>query len=445
VRVGNSLSLNFSSEIVAFSSLPDPRLQVAAEIVFVGYGIVAPEYGWDDYRGEDLKGKVALVMVNEPPALPNAPQRFGGDDLTYYGRWTYKLEEAARHGASAALLIHTTESATYPWEVVASSWGGSQYSVAPAAGQPTLAINAWVTDDAARGIVAAGGRDLNELRRAAMSGRQTPVSLGVQLSATLVRRIEPKESSNVIGVLSGRQPDRGVVVTAHYDHLGIKTTFSNDGGSDQIFNGAIDNASGVAGTLAIASALTSGGAVPRRSIYILFTTAEESGLLGAEYFVAHPPLPMAAFAANVNIDELNMFGRARDLVLVGAERSSIREVADAIAARHDRVIARDPDGGAGNFFRSDHFPLARAGVPAVSLGLPTKFVGDGAAGARKRRDVFTEHRYHQPNDEVRDDWSYDGAVDDLRLLGELVWTLADSASVPAYHADDPFARMRANP
>ncbi len=431
VRVVDGMSLKFSSEIVAFSGLGDPRVELEGELVFAGHGIVAPEYGWDDYAGVDVTGKVALVMVNEPKATSSEPTLFGGDELTYYGRWTYKFEEAARHGAAGVLLIHTNESATYPWQVVQASWGGTQYSLPPSPGEASLALKAWVTEEAAQRIVKASGRSLDDLRRAATSREAKAVPLGIRLSATLVRHVQEEVSPNVIGVLRGSDPSQGVILTAHYDHLGVRPPASGDPvDADRVFNGALDNASGVAGALAIARAFVRSQIVPRRSIYVMFTTAEESGLLGSEYFASHPVLPTDGWAANVNIDELNVFGRARDLVLIGAERSSIGDVAGRIAARTGRVIARDPDPGQGNFFRSDHFPLAKAGVPAVSIGLPTEFIGPDRESVRRRRDRFSERDYHQTSDEVRDDWNYEGAVDDLRLLGELVWTLADDAAKP---------------
>lgn len=441
VRVGDGTFLKFSSDIVAFSGLADPRIEVAGELVFAGHGIVAPEYGWDDYAGVDVAGKIALVMVNEPKPTSSEPTLFAGEELTYYGRWTYKFEEAARHGASGVLLIHTDESATYPWQVVQASWGGPQYSLPPSSGEPALALKAWVTEDAARTIARTGGRSLDDLRRAARSRGAKAVPLGVRLSATLVRRLQEQVSPNVIGVLRGSDPSQGVLLTAHYDHLGVRPPREDDPADvDRVFNGALDNASGVAGALAMARAFAQSQVVPRRSIYVMFTTAEESGLLGSEHFANHPVLPAGAWAANVNIDELNVFGRARDLVLVGAERSSMLDVASRVAARAGRLVVPDPDPGQGNFFRSDHFPLAKAGIPAVSTGLPVQFVGPDREAARRRRDAFNERDYHQASDQMRDDWNYEAAVEDLRLLGEIVWRLANDETTPAYHAADPFAR-----
>jgi Zn-dependent M28 family amino/carboxypeptidase len=440
-------SLKLSSELVAFSDRIEPTVAVSGDVVFVGHGIVAPEYRWDDYAGLDMNGKVAMVMVNEPPPTAAEPMLFGGHGLTYYGRWTYKFEEAVRQGAAGVLLIHTDASATYPWSVVQSGWGGTQYSLPPPAGRSTLALKAWLTESTARAIVTSSGHNLDDLRRAAMSRDARPVPLDTAVSGSLVQRVQERRSPNVIGVLRGQDEREGVLVTAHYDHLPVREAVPGEPSTaDRIFNGAIDNASGVAGTLAIARALagsaSTAAVLPRRSIYVMFTTAEESGLLGSEYFASQPVLPARAWAAAVNIDQLNVFGPSRDLVLIGAERSTIRDLASEIAARVQRVVTPEVDAAQGNFFRSDHFPLAKAGIPAVSLGFPVQFIGAGREAAQKRRDRFNSRDYHQTSDEIQDDWNFEGAVADLRLLADLVLALANAPVMPAYHADEPFARVR---
>ena len=443
LAVGSGAPLRYNTDVVAFSGLQDPQVRVAGEVVFVGHGIVAPEYNWNDYEGADIRGRIALIMVNDPPASAAEPQLFGGDALTYYGRWTYKFEEAARQGAAGAILIHTDESATYPWSVVQSGFTGTQYSLPPVAGQPSLALKAWVTDAAARQIAMRGGQDLDALRQAARGRGAKPVPLGVQASATIAQRVEQKTSPNVIGVLRGSNPAEGVIYTAHYDHLGMRAAQAGDApDADRIFNGATDNASGLAGVLEIAQALARGGAQPRRSIYVLFTTAEESGLLGAEYFATRPVLPAGAWAANINIDSLNMFGRTRDIVLLGAERSTLGEAARESARRFDKVVGGDPEPGRGYFFRSDHFPLAKVGIPALSLSEPTQYVGRDPEFAKKLRDEYNNVNYHQPSDEFRSDWDFSGAVEDMRLLADLGWRLANAAQMPAYHPGEQFARPR---
>jgi Zn-dependent M28 family amino/carboxypeptidase len=445
LSAGQGPPFKYFDDVVAFSGVEQPEVKVSGEVVFVGHGIVAPEYDWNDYAGADVKGKVALIMVNDPPAPSGDPQLFGGPALTYYGRWTYKYEEAARQGAAGAILIHTNESATYPWQVVQSSWSGTQYSIPAVAGEPALALKAWVTDRVAREIVRRSGKDLDDLRTRALSRGARPVPLGIQASATLVQKVQQKISPNVIGVLKGANEGQAVIYTAHYDHLGMREPKPGEPpNTDRIYNGAVDNASGLSGVLEIAQALGRARSMPGRSIYIMFTTAEESGLLGAEYFSAHPMLPPAAWAANINIDSLNMAGRTRDIVLLGAERSTLGGMAASLANERGRVVGPDPGPGRGYFFRSDHFPLAKIGIPAVSLGEPTEFVGKDPTFAKKLRDSYTEKDYHQPSDEIRADWDYGGAVDDMRFLAELGWRVANAPDMPAYNPNEQFAHPRAN-
>ena len=444
LSAGQGPPFTYIKDVVAFSGRQDPRVAIDGDLVFVGYGIVAPEYQWNDYAGVDMKGKIALVMVNDPPATSAEPALFGGDALTYYGRWTYKYEEAARQGAAGAILIHTPESATYPWQVVQSSWSGTQYSVAPPAGAPVLSLKAWVTEDAARTIAKRAGKDLDELRKAARTRGSKPVPLGIRASATIAQHVQQKTSPNVIGALKGANPREGVIYTAHYDHLGMAEARPGDPpGKDRIYNGARDNASGCAATLEIAQALARASSKPVRSIYIMFTTAEEAGLLGAEYFAAHPVLPASAWAANINIDTINLSGRAKDIVLLGAERSSLGRTAAQLAAERGRIVGPDPEPGRGHFFRSDHFPLAKAGIPAVSLGESSQFIGKDASFAKRQLQEYTEKDYHQPSDEFHADWDYNGAVDDMRVLAELGWRIANDRAMPAYHAGEQFARPRA--
>jgi Zn-dependent M28 family amino/carboxypeptidase len=441
--VGNGTPFRYLQDVVAFSGRNDPQVHAAGEVVFVGHGIVAPEFSWNDYAGVDMTGKIALIMVNDPPAPAAEPQLFGGDALTYYGRWTYKYEEAARQGAVGAILIHTDASATYPWQVVQSSWSGTQYSLPPVAGVPVLSLKAWVTEAAARSIAQRAGKDLDALRNAALVRGAPPVPLGVTAAATLVQKVQQKITPNVIGVLRGTEPRQAIIYTSHYDHMGVRELRPGEpAGTDRIYNGAIDNASGLAGTLEVAQALARGSSRPRRSVYILFTTAEESGLLGADYFATHPVLPPAAFAANINIDGLNLFGRAGDIVLLGLERSTLGDIAADLAARHRRTLGPDPEPGRGYFFRSDHFPLAKAGIPALSISDSTQYVGKDPGYAKRLRDAYNENDYHQPSDEFKTDWDYAGAVDDMRFLAELGWTIANAASMPAYHPNEQFARPR---
>ena len=445
LAAGSGAPFKYLEDVVAFSDIQDPRVSTSGELVFVGHGIVAPEYNWNDYAGIDMAGKIALVMVNDPPAPPEEPQLFGGLALTYYGRWTYKFEEAARQGAAGAILIHTDESATYPWQVVRSSWSGTQYSVPATPDAPRLALKSWVTDRAAREIAKRAGRDLDELRKAAAVRGAKPVPLGIQASAALTQTVEKRTSPNVIGVLRGSNPSQGVIYTAHYDHLGMRDAQPGDvPGADRIFNGAIDNASGLGGTLEIAQALAQARTRPERSIYVLFTTAEESGLLGAEFFGARPVLPADAWAGNINIDSLNMGGPSRDIVLLGAERLTLGTLAAQLANEQARVVGPDPEPGNGYFFRSDHFPLAKIGVPALSLSDPVEFTGPDPEAAKRLKEEYDAKRYHQPADEVLPAWDYTGAVNDMRFLAELGWRIANAPEMPRYLPDEQFARPRLN-
>ena len=439
--VGDTVPLRVFTDVVVSSDLPDPVVAVDAEIVFAGFGIVAPEYGRDDYAGVDVQGKVVLLLGNEPPPTRSQPGLFAGQALSYYGRWTYKYEEALRHGAAGVLIVHTTASATYPWEVVQASFGGVQHALPAVPGTPALRVRGWIAESAAAAVVRRAGRDLETLRREALA-RAAAVPLGLRVRGELRQRVSQATTPNVVGVLRGTEPSGAVILTAHYDHLGTAQAEPGAPDTDRIYNGALDNASGVAGTLRMAAALARAPERPKRSIYVAFTTGEEAGLLGGEYLAAHPPVPLGSISAVINVDELNVFGPSRDLVLLGVERSTIGQTARALARREGRVIALDPEPEQGNFFRSDHFPFARAGVPAVSLSFPTQFVGPGAAAAQKLRDRFNARDYHQPSDEVRPDWNYSGVVADLRLLTQLTWALAVAPEPARYYAADPFAHRR---
>lgn len=433
--------LAFGTDIVAASGVDDPTVSIDAPVVFVGYGIVAPEYKWNDYAGIDVKGKIVLVMVNDPPATAAEPTLFAGKALTYYGRWIYKFEEAARQGAAGALLIHTTESATYPWQVVQSSWSGTQYRIPTPEGMPALKLKAWVSDDAAKRLVAAGGQDLEALRKAAVTRGAKGVELRVSAAGTIEQVVNRKTSPNVIGVLKGTKPDESIIYTAHYDHLGKHDV---PAGQDGIYNGARDNASGVAMMLDIAQAFAMTKTKPVRSIYFVSTTGEESGLLGSEYLAAHPVMALDKVAANLNVDSANVYGRASEIVLLGVERSTLKADAEAAVKRWHRTLGQDEHPDRGYFFRSDHFPLAKVGVPAVSITLAnaSTFTGPNAARARKAAESYNETCYHQTCDEYSPDWDLTGAVDDARLLTDLGWHLANSPQMPHYNANEQFARAR---
>jgi Zn-dependent M28 family amino/carboxypeptidase len=431
------------TDTVAGTGVEDSDVSVDADLVFVGYGINAPEQKWNDYQGADVRGKVVLVMVNDPPATASEPNLFGGKALTYYGRWIYKYEEAARQGAAGAVLIHTTESASYPWTVLQTAGSGPQYALPVEPGQPTLKLEAWATDAAAKRIVAKAGKDLDHLRRAASSRGFTAMPLGLRVGATLHQTIERKQSPNVIGVVAGTNTSQAVLYTAHYDHFGIRDPTPDDPpNADRIFNGAVDNASGVAGILTIAQAFAQAGTKPGRSVYFVATTLEESGLLGSEYLARHPVIPVNQFAADINVDSLNVLGATSDMAVLGTERSTLGPMLTGILKAQGRTLTGDVEPGAGRFFRSDHFPLAKAGVPAVSISDPAHYVGKDPAFAKKQRDDYTNNRYHQPSDEYSDAWDLSGAIADMRALATLGWRVAAAPDMPRYNPNEQFAAPR---
>jgi Zn-dependent M28 family amino/carboxypeptidase len=433
----------YYEDVVAFSGVETPRVQVQGEVVFVGYGVNAPELKWNDYAGVDVRNKWVMIMVNDPPAPADEPALFGGPALTYYGRWTYKFEEAARQGAAGALLIHTDESATYPWQVVQSSWSGTQYSLPPQPGERPLRIKAWIRDAAAQDLARRGGRDLNALRKAASSRGFKAVSLNTRAAATLAQRSSRKTAPNVVGKLAGTNDQEAVIYTAHWDHFGVREPLPGDApDADRIYNGAYDNASGCAGVLEIAKALVRAREKPARSIYFVFVTAEESGLLGSEYFAANPPLPMDKVAANINVDGVNYLGPTRDMILLGADRSTLGPMVEAILKERGRTLGVDTHPERGYFFRSDHFPFAKAGVPALSLSEPKEFTGANAAALLKRQEDYNGTDYHQPGDEYDPSWDFSGGIEDMRVLAQLGWRIAAQPALPAYNAGDQFAQVR---
>jgi len=433
----------YMADVVAFSGVEKARVQVQGEVVFVGYGINAPELKWNDYAGANVRGKWVMIMVNDPPAPADEPTLFGGTALTYYGRWTYKFEEAARQGAAGALLIHTDESATYPWQVVQTSWSGTQYSLPPQAGEPALGIKAWITNAAAKDLAKRGGRDLDTMRAAASKRGFKPVTLNIRAAATLMQRSSRKTAANVIGVLKGTNTSEGVIYSAHWDHFGIRDPQPGDAkDADRIFNGAYDNASGCAGVLEIAKAFAKATQKPARSIYFAFVTAEESGLLGSAFLAANPPLPIDKVAANINIDGVNYLGATKDMVQLGSERSTIGPMIEAILKERSRTLTGDTHPERGYFFRSDHFSFAKLGVPAISLSEPRQFTGANAADLLKKQEAYNDKDYHQPSDQYDASWDFAGGADDMKVLTQLGWRIAAQPEMPKYNAGDQFGEVR---
>ena len=425
---------------VAFSGVQKPAARIAdAEVVFVGYGIVAPEYRWDDYKDADLAGKVLLMMNNDPESDPSL---FAGKTRLWYGRWDYKYLMAARKGAVGAILIHTTPSAGYPWPVVKNSWGGEQFEL-PDDGSPRVQIRMWADEELSRAVAKLGGKDLDALRASAESRSFRPVPLGVRLSFAIANAIQEKESGNVIGKIPGGDPKlsaEAVVYTAHHDHFGIKPGPRPE--DDAIYNGAIDNASGVASVLSVARAFADLRTPPRRTVYFAFVAGEEQGLLGSQYFAKHPPVPAGKIAANINIDEANWFGKTRDISLIGLGKSSLDADVIAVAKMQGRVVKPDEFPDRGRFYRSDQFNFAKAGVPAAYLKFGTDVIGKPAGYGREQVESYEKTTYHQPSDEYRDSYDFAGAVEDSRLAFLLGCRVAAANEMPRWTKGDEFEAVR---
>jgi Zn-dependent M28 family amino/carboxypeptidase len=434
-----SLSLSLGDDYIAGSGAQTERGAIEhAEVVFVGYGIEAPEYGWDDFKGVDVKGKVLLMMNSDPdwdPAL------FAGTTRLYYGRWTYKYESAIRHGAAGAIIIHTTPSAGYPFQVVRSSWGGTRFEL-PSQDGATIAVKGWVSEDAAHALAELAGKSLEDLIASARRKSFVPVPLGITTSLRFDSRIEHVRSANVYGIVRGADPrlaNEYVVVSAHHDHLGIGKP---DAKGDSIYNGAVDNGAGDAQVLAIAKALKALPGPPRRSVVILFVAAEEQGLLGSEFFARHPPVAAGRIAADVNYDCGDIWGRTRDVTQVGMGKSSLDAILARVAAAQGRVVKSDQFPDRGSFYRSDQFSFAKIGVPALYLKTGTDFIGRPEGWGKEQVLDYEAHRYHQPSDELGPEWNFDGMVEDAQLGFEVVVEIADADQAPTWVPGDEFEAAR---
>jgi Zn-dependent M28 family amino/carboxypeptidase len=428
---------------VAASGVQKPEAKIEdAEIVFVGYGIVAPEYRWDDYKDADLKGKVLLVMNNDPEGSPSEPNLFAGKTRLWYGRWDYKYLMAAKEGAAGAIVIHTQPSAGYPWQVVQTSWAGEKFEL-PDDGSPKVQVKMWATKELSRKLAELGGRSLDQLRASAESRSFHPVPLGVRMSLSITNAIARKESGNVVGVIPGGDPKRSgeaVIYTAHHDHLGVKVGARS--GADSIYNGALDNASGVAAILSVARAFASLKTPPARSVYFAFVAGEEQGLLGSEYLAGHPPVPAGRIAANVNMDGIGWYGKTRDLALVGLGKSSLDGDVRAIAAVQGRRVEPDQFPDRGTFYRSDQFNFARIGIPAAYLKKGTDVVGKPEGFGRGQEEAYEKNDYHQPSDDFRESWDFSGAVEDVQLAFWLGCRVANAAAMPEWNKGDEFEAAR---
>jgi Zn-dependent M28 family amino/carboxypeptidase len=446
---GKSFSPRPLRDYVAMTRRVVPAVDVkGSELVFVGYGVVAPEYGWDDYKGLDVRGKTIVMLVNDPavpdPANPERldPELFKGEAMTYYGRWTYKYEIAAEKGAAAALIVHETGPAGYPWEVVSGSWGSENFDIKPADGNMgRAAVEGWITTEMAKQLFSAAGQDFDALKAAAVRPDFEPVPLQGKASFSLKNTLREVASRNVVAKLEGSDPvgkDEYVVYTAHWDHLGKDDSLEDD----QIFNGALDNASGTSALLEMARAYTALPQAPARSILFLAVTAEEQGLLGAKYYANEPLYPLARTLANINMDGVNQWGRTEDVVVVGYGNSTLEDLLEAEAAARGRVIVPDPEPEKGFFYRSDHFEFAKQGVPALYVDAGTEFIGKPAGYGDQKRAEYNANDYHKPSDEIKPDWDLTGAVEDLQLLFLVGHRVATGDRYPEWKPGTEFKAVR---
>ncbi len=417
-----------------------PKLEVEGELLFVGYGCTAPEFQWDDFAGVDVAGKVIVVLVNDPPV---ADGRFGGKAMTYYGRWTYKYEEAARRKAAGCLIVHETEPAAYPWEVVRNSWGGEQFDFGRNdGGASRAAFEGWITREVAVDLFrrSGAGLDFDELKAAAARPGFKPVALGLTAKVTIEQKVTPIVSRNVVGILPGADPRRSnefVVLCAHWDHFGIDPTKVGD----QIMNGAVDNASGTAGVLELARALGRGPR-PGRSVLALFVTAEERGLLGSQWYAEQPLVPLAQTLAVINMDGLNVWGRTRDMAVVGMGQSALEDLLADAATEQGRVLVPDPEPEKGFYYRSDQLSFARKGVPALYIDQGIDFIGQGPEYGREIRRHYTAEQYHKPSDQFDPSWNFDGAEDDLRALLSVARRVLVDERWPEWRDGSEFKALR---
>jgi Zn-dependent M28 family amino/carboxypeptidase len=436
---GSEAALAFWDDFIATSGVQTPVTEVAdAELVFVGYGIEAPEYDWNDFKGADLAGKV-LVMLNNDPDWD--PALFAGQTRLYYGRWTYKYESAARQGAAGAIIIHTTASAGYPFQVVQNSNTGAQFSL-PSIGKPALPVQAWATEESVRRLLASNGIQLDKLVASAKRRDFKPVPLGVRTSLRLENNVETVKTANVAGLLRGSDPrlaQEVLIYTAHHDHLGVG---HDDGTGDTIYNGARDNASGVAQVLVIARAFAALPQPPKRSVLFLLVAAEEQGLLGSEYYAAHPTFHPGRIAANINFDSANIWGRTLDLTQIGHGKSSLDAVARKYAATQGRELVSDPAPENGSYYRSDQFNFAKIGVPALYLKGGVSFREHPDGWGKSTVKSYTQSSYHQPTDEFDESWNFDGMVEDSMVAFLAGLEIASAPSLPSWTPGDEFEAAR---
>ncbi len=440
-RKGTSVrSLTWHDDFVAWTKhvAEQARLE-RSDMVFVGYGIEAPEFAWDDYKGADLAGKTMVVLVNDPP-LPDSTQ-FGGRAMTYYGRWTYKYEQGLKHKAAAVLIVHETDRAGYPFAVIQGKTGEQFDLVTPDKNMLRPEIEGWITVDQARALFTMAGQSFDSLKVRAATREFTPVPLGVTASVTIRNKLRTVDSRNVVARLEGSDPalkDEYVIYTAHWDHFGIGLPVKGD----SIYNGAYDNATGTAGLLLLGRAYRAMATPPKRSMLFLSVTAEEQGLLGSQYYSITPIYPLAKTLANINMDEINKWGPTTDLTVIGLGASELDDYASAAAAEQGRTLRPDPEPENGSYYRSDHFNFAKQGVPAFNPGVGIEFANQPAGWGLTRLQEYTTNDYHTPSDEVRPDWNMSGGVEDLKLFLTIGYRVAQAEKFPEWRSGNEFRAIR---
>jgi len=436
-----SISFAYKNDFVALTERVLEEVSLAdSEIVFAGYGIVAPEYNWNDYQGLDVRGKTVVVLVNDPGYATEDPALFSGRTMTYYGRWTYKYEEAARQGAAGIFIVHETEPAAYPWGVVENGWTGPQFNLTSGDNNMSrCAVEGWLQLETTRRIFENAGLNYDELKTAAAKRGFKPIPLGLEASITLKNSVKKVTSRNVVALLPGsKRADEYIIYMAHWDHFGMNPALEGD----QIFNGAVDNATGTAALIELAEAFKKLNRPLLRSIIFLAVTGEEQGLLGSEYYAAQPLFPSSKTAAVINMDALNIYGRMKDITVVGYGLSELDQYIEAAAKEQGRTVNPDPTPEKGSYFRSDHFPFAKQGIPSVYPSGGTDSVEHGKEWTLAKKDKYTAENYHKPSDEFDPDWDLSGAIDDLRLLFKVGYRLAMESTFPNWKEATPYKAKR---
>jgi Zn-dependent M28 family amino/carboxypeptidase len=441
-------TFKWKDEVVAWTKHVADGASIAdSDIIFAGYGVTAPEFNWDDFKGVDVKGKTIMVLVNDPqvpdPADPSKldPKTFNGKAMTYYGRWTYKFEEGARRGAAGVLIVHETGPAGYPFQVVQGNLNEKFDLVTPDKNMGRTAIEGWVTLDTAKAILKMGGQDFDALKKQAITREFKPLPLNLKASMAIKNTMRTLDSRNVLGKVEGSDPrlrDEYVIYTAHWDHLGVGAPVKGD----KIYNGALDNASGVAQLLELARGFTQVEPKPKRSVLFLMVTAEEQGLLGSQYYSVTPVHPLAKTVANINVDGINQWGRTKDIIVIGMGASDLDDYLRDAAKEQGRELRPDPESEKGFYYRSDHFNFAKQGVPALYIDTGEEFIGKPDGYSQKKRDEYTSVDYHQPSDEVKPDWDLSGAVEDSQLLFLVGYRVANADRMPEWKPGNEFRATR---